>query len=61
MSQGGKRGLPVTDDPVRQTSHDYFELKGFMRFMGGLTKGMFKKQSLKYMTAFKDYVERESS
>jgi hypothetical protein len=48
----------ISDNSVRQTTNNYFEMKGFMKIMGLLLKGMFKKQSLKYMTAFKQYVEK---
>jgi len=47
----------LSDNSVKQTNNSYFELKGFMKVMSFLMKGMFKKQSLKYMTAFKNYVE----
>jgi len=48
----------LADGNVKQTSNTEFQLKGFMKIMGVLFKGMFKKQSLKYMTAFKAYVEK---
>ena len=48
----------LSDTSVKQTNNSYFELKGFMKIMGFLMKGMFKKQSIKYMTAFKNYVEK---
>ena len=47
----------ISETSVKQTNNSYFELKGFMKIMGFFMKGMFKKQSLKYMTAFKEYVE----
>ncbi|NNF01803.1 MAG: SRPBCC family protein, partial [Bacteroidia bacterium] len=47
----------LSDDSVKQTNNSYFELKGFMKLMGPIMKGMFKKQSLKYMEAFKKYAE----
>ena len=47
----------LSDSGVKQTNNSYFELKGFMKVTSFLMKGMFKKQSLKYMTAFKNYVE----
>lgn len=47
-----------SDNTVKQTNNSFFELKGFMKIMGFLMKGMFRKQSLKYMTAFKNYVEQ---
>ncbi len=46
------------DNSVKQTNNSFFELKGFMKVMSFLMKGMFRKQSLKYMTAFKNYVEQ---
>jgi len=48
----------LSDSSVKQINNSYFELKGFMKIMGFFMKGMFKKQSLKYMTAFKKYVEQ---
>ena len=48
----------LSDNSVKQINNSYFELKGFMKVFGFLMKGMFKKQSLKYMTAFKKYVEQ---
>ena len=47
----------LSDNSVKQTNNSFFELKGFMKVTSFLMKGMFKKQSLKYMTAFKNYVE----
>ena len=49
----------IGDKQVKQTNNSYFELKGLMKIMGVLGKGMFKKQSLKYLNAFKKYVEQE--
>ena len=48
----------LSDNSVKQINNSYFELKGFMKVMSFMMKGMFKKQSLKYMTAFKNYVEQ---
>ncbi len=42
---------------VKQTSHTTMELKGAMKLLGFIFKPMFKKQSRKYMTAFKKYAE----
>ena len=47
----------IDENTIKQTNNSYFELKGFMKIMGFLMKGMFKKQSLKYMDGFKNYVE----
>ncbi|MBT8196839.1 MAG: SRPBCC family protein [Bacteroidia bacterium] len=48
----------IDDNSIKQINNSYFELKGVMKMMGFLMKGMFKKQSLKYMTAFKKYAEQ---
>ncbi|MCB9252914.1 MAG: SRPBCC family protein [Flavobacteriales bacterium] len=47
----------ISENKVKQTSNNYFEFKGFMKLMSFLFAGMFKKQTLKYMTAFKKYCE----
>lgn len=47
----------LNDSSVKQINNSYFELKGFMKAFGFLFKGMFKKQSMKYMDGFKKYVE----
>ena len=48
---------PIGDSQVKQINNSYFELKGFMKIMGVFMKGAFKKQSLKYLDAFKQYAE----
>ncbi|MFK7787607.1 MAG: SRPBCC family protein [Crocinitomicaceae bacterium] len=47
----------IDDSSVKQINNSYFELKGFMKIMGFLFKGIFKKQSMKYLDGFKKYVE----
>lgn len=48
----------LSDNSVKQTNNSYFDMKGLKAIMGVLFKGMFKKQSMKYMEAFKHYVEQ---
>ena len=48
---------PINENSVRQTNNTYFELKGVMKLMGLLMKGMFKNQSMTYLNAFKSWVE----
>jgi hypothetical protein len=48
----------LSDGTVKQTNNSYFELKGMMKLFGFLMKGMFKKQSYKYLNGFKDYAEK---
>ena len=47
----------LEDNLTKQMNNSYFELKGFMKLMGFFAKGAFKKQSLKYMDAFKKFCE----
>ena len=47
----------LSDSSVKQINNSYFEMKGAKAIMGFLFKGMFKKQSMKYLDAFKAYVE----
>ena len=48
----------LPDGTVKQTNNSYFKLTGFMKLFGFLLKGMFKKQSFKYLNGFKEYAER---
>jgi hypothetical protein len=49
----------IDDNSVTQINNSLFEFKGFMKIMAPLMKGLFKKQSMKYMTAFKEYAEKQ--
>lgn len=44
-------------DKTRLISENEFQFKGFMRIMGWLMKSAFPKQSMKYLTDFKAFVE----
>lgn len=48
----------IDANSVKQTNNSYFEFNGVMKYLGFLTKGMFKKQSLKFLDAFKAYAEK---
>lgn len=48
----------LPNNRVKQTSNTTMELKGKMKLFGFIFKPVFKKQSKKYMTAFKKYVEK---
>lgn len=48
---------PINESNLKLTSNNYFKLEGMMKVFGWLMPGMFKKQSLKYMTNFKAYCE----
>ena len=45
---------------TRYLSENEFEFSGFMKLMAWLMPGSFKKQSLKYQTDFKRFVERNN-
>ncbi|GEM_PF-1928337 len=47
----------LSDNSVTQIATNYFEIKGMMKVMGILFRGMFKKQTMKYLNAFKVYAE----
>lgn len=47
----------IDSNSVKQTNNSYFEMRGFMKVMGLFLSGMFKKQSMTYMNAFKSWVE----
>lgn len=47
----------INEQQVKLKSANYFDLKGFMKVFAWLMPGMFKKQSLKYMSNFKQYCE----
>lgn len=47
----------ISDHQTKWTQSNVFKLKGFMKLFGLLGSGMFKKQSLKHMNAFKSFAE----
>ncbi len=49
--------MPINENSTKWVSHNIFELSGFMKFIGFIMPGSFKKQSLKYMTQFKEFAE----
>lgn len=48
----------LPDGKTKYWSDSEFQFKGFMKLIGFLFPGMFKKQSQKYLDLFKDFVER---
>jgi hypothetical protein len=51
--------VPLSDNRTRYISEQEFRFSGFMKLIGLLMPGMFKKQSMKYLTDFKNFVESE--
>lgn len=47
----------LNETSTKQINNSYFALRGIMKLIGPLMKSMFKKQSMKYLNAFKEYAE----
>jgi uncharacterized membrane protein len=54
------RFIKISDNTTKYLSEEEFQFKGLMKLMGILMPGAFKKQSLKYLTNFKNFVENQS-
>ena len=52
--------IPVSDSKTRYVTEQEFQFSGFMKLMGLLMPGAFKKQSMKYLQAFKNFAENEA-
>jgi hypothetical protein len=51
--------IPLSENKTRYISEQEFQFKGFMKLMGWLMPGSFKKQSQQYLEKFKEFAERE--
>lgn len=49
----------ASDNSTTQINNSYFKLNGPMKYIGFLMKPLMKKQSLKYMAAFKAFAENQ--
>ncbi|MBK8549610.1 MAG: SRPBCC family protein [Ignavibacteria bacterium] len=49
--------IPIEPDKTKYINEQEFEFKGFMKLIGLLMPGAFKKQSMKYLIDFKNFVE----
>lgn len=52
------RFIPIGDQQTKYISENEFTFSGFMKILGWLMPGAFKKQSLKYQTDFKNWAEK---
>ncbi|TPD67208.1 SRPBCC family protein [Flavobacterium microcysteis] len=52
--------IKLSDTKTKYVTENEFQLKGFMKVMAFLMPGAFKKQSLKFMSAFKKFVESQN-
>lgn len=50
--------IALPNNRTKLINEQEFQFKGFMKFISFLMPGMFKKQSLKYLTAFKNFAEK---
>ena len=51
------RFIAVDDKTTKYISETEFQFKGFMKILGLLMPGAFKKQSMKYLLDFKKFAE----
>lgn len=49
--------VPISETQTKYSSENTFELRGFMKVMALLMPGAFKKQSMNYLLAFKNFAE----
>ena len=50
---------PLPGNKTKYTTEQEFQFKGFMKLIGLLMPGAFKKQSMKYLKDFKTFVESQ--
>ncbi len=49
--------VKISEDRTRYITENEFQFKGFMKILGFLMPGAFKKQSIKYLNDFKTFAE----
>lgn len=49
---------PLDENATKYTAENEFQFKGFMKVIAFIMPGAFKKQSYKYLEAFKEFAER---
>ncbi len=52
--------IPSGDRKTKYVTEQEFQFKGFMKLMATFMSGAFKKQTLKYMNAFKEFAEKQN-
>lgn len=52
--------VKLSDTKTKYITENEFQMKGFMKVMAFLFPSLFKKQSIKYATAFKEFVESQN-
>jgi uncharacterized membrane protein len=54
------RFVKISDNKTKYLSETEFQFKGLMKLMGLLMPGAFRKQSMKYLSDFKNFVENQN-
>lgn len=52
--------IEIDQNKTKWMTENEFQFSGFMKIMGLLMPGAFKKESMKYLRQFKDFAESES-
>ena len=52
--------ISLPGNRTKYISEQEFQFKGFMKIIGFLMPGSFRKQSMKYLVDFKDFVEKST-
>jgi len=52
--------VKLSDNRTKYIAENEFKFAGFMKIMAVFMRGAFKKQSLNYLTKFKNFVENEA-
>ena len=53
------RFVQISENKTQYISEQEIQFKGFMKIIGFLMSGSFKKSSKKYLTSFKEFVEKK--
>lgn len=51
--------VKLSENKTKYIAENEFQFKGFMKLMGFIMPSAFKKQSMKYLIAFKEFAEKE--
>lgn len=52
---------PVSDNKTKYINENEFQFKGFMKLIGFLMPGAFRKESEKYLLQFKEFAEKQGA
>ena len=52
--------IPIDESRTKYVTEQEFQFKGFMKLIGAVIPCTFKKQTLKYMNAFKEFAENQN-